>query len=96
MHFFGPRQTYSLMSESAGWFVSRLEVGQWPQAGDLVGFVYDGFEGKPRGEIRTPVPGLLGGLRRHPLLCEGDLVARLLTRQPFERTADTHLEAQGQ
>ena len=96
VHFFGPRQTFSLMSECAGWFVSRLEVGQWLQAGDLVGFVYDGFEGKPRGEIRAPVSGLLGGLRRHPLLCEGDLVARLLTRQPFERTADTYLEAQGQ
>jgi predicted deacylase len=96
VHFFGPRQACPLMSEHAGWFVSRLEVGQWLQAGDLVGFVYDGFEGRPRGEIRTPVAGLLGGIRRHPLLCEGDLVARVLTREPFRATADTFLEAQGQ
>ena len=96
VHFFGPRQTFPVIGEHAGWFVSRLEVGQWLQAGDLVGFVYDGFEGKLRGEIRAPVSGLLGGLRRQPLLCEGDLVARLLSREPFPTPADTFIDAQGQ
>jgi predicted deacylase len=96
VHFFGPRNIFPLIGEHAGWFVSRLEVGQWLQAGDLVGYVYDGFAGNLRAELRAPVSGLLAGLRRQPLLCEGDLVARLLTRQSFPAAADTFLEAQGQ
>jgi len=96
VHFFGPRQVFPLIAEHAGWFVSRLEVGQWLQAGDLVGYVYDGFEGRLRAELRCPVSGLLAGLRRQPLLCEGDLVARVLTRQAFPAAADTFLDAQGQ
>ena len=83
VHFFGPRQIFPLIGEHAGWFVSRLEVGQWLQAGDLVGYVYDGFAGRLRAELRSPVSGLLAGLRRQPLLCEGDLVARVLTARPF-------------
>jgi predicted deacylase len=96
VHFFGPRQSFPLIGEHAGWFVSRLEVGQWLQAGDLVGYVYDGFAGGLRAELRAPVSGLLAGLRRQPLLCEGDLVARVLTRQAFPAAADTFVDAQGQ
>ena len=96
VHFFGPSQIFPLISEHAGWFVSRLEVGQWREAGDLLGYVYDGFAGGLRAELRTPVAGLLAGLRRQPLLCEGDLVARILTREAFPAVADTFLEAQGQ
>ena len=96
VHYFGPRQTFPLISDHAGWFVSRLEVGQWLQAGDLIGYVYDGFAGEAAREVRTPVAGLLSGIRRQPLLYEGDLVARILTRQPVRATADTFLEAQGQ
>ena len=63
VHFFGPRQTFPLIGEHAGWFVSRLEVGQWLQAGDLIGYVYDGFEGELRGRAARA-----GGRppRRHP------------------------------
>jgi len=96
VHFFGQSQIFPLISEHAGWFVSRLEVGQWREAGDLLGYVYDGFAGSLRAELRTPVAGLLAGLRRQPLLCEGDLVARILTREAFPSVADTFLEAQGQ
>jgi predicted deacylase len=96
VHFFAQSQIFPLISEHAGWFVSRLEVGQWREAGDLLGYVYDGFAGSLRAELRTPVAGLLAGLRRQPLLCEGDLVARILTREAFPSVADTFLEAQGQ
>jgi hypothetical protein len=96
VHSFGPRQIFPVIGEHAGWFVSRLEVGQWLQAGDLIGYVYDGFEGSLRAELRAPVAGLLAGIRRQPLLCEGDLVARLLSREPFPTPADTFIDAQGQ
>jgi predicted deacylase len=96
VHFFAENRIFPLISEHAGWFVSRLEVGQWREAGDLLGYVYDGFSGGLRAELRTPVAGLLAGLRRQPLLCEGDLVARILTREALPAVADTFLEAQGQ
>ena len=96
VHAFGPRQALPLISDHAGWFVSRLEVGRWLRPGDLVGYVYDGFSGELGAEIRSPVAGLLSGIRRQPLLCEGDLVARLLTREEFAHAPETYLMGHGQ
>lgn len=96
VHVFGPRSAFPLIADHAGWFVSRLEVGQWLQAGEAIGYVYDGFNGDLRTEVHTPVSGLLAGIRRQPLLCEGDLVARLLTREDFDGIPDTYLMAHGQ
>jgi hypothetical protein len=39
---------------------------------------------------RRPVAGLLSGIRRQPLLCEGDLVARALTREEHAHAPDTY------
>jgi uncharacterized protein len=96
VHHFGPRQAFPVISEHAGWFVSRLKVGQWLRAGDRVGFVYDGFSGEQRAEAKTPVAGLLSGIRRQPLLCEGDLLARILTQQEVGEVAETYLMGHGQ
>ena len=96
VHYFGPDQTVPLISAHAGLFVTRLEVGRWVQAGDVIGHVFDGFDGTVRHEVHTPVPGLLSGLRRQPLLFEGDLVARIQTRQPMPQHVQTHLSGQGQ
>jgi predicted deacylase len=79
-HYFGLDQTLPLMSEHAGLFVSHVPVGRWLQAGELIGHVYDPFLGERRAELRSPRAGLLSGIRRQPLLYEGDLVARLQTR----------------
>jgi hypothetical protein len=96
VHAFGPRQAFPLISEHAGWFVSRLKVGQWLRAGDRIGWVYDGFAGEQRAEVKTPVAGLLSGLRRQALLCEGDLLARVLTRHEVGEVAETYLMGHGQ
>lgn len=79
-HYFGLDQTFPLVSEHAGLFVTPLQVGAWLHAGDPIGQVYDGFSGARRAEVRAPVSGLLSGIRRQPLLYEGDLIARLQTR----------------
>ena len=47
-------------------------------------FGLDAFGGDRRAEIRAPMSGLLSGIRRQPLLYEGDLIARLQTRAPVE------------
>lgn len=96
VHHFGPRQAFPVISEHAGWFVSRLKVGHWLRAGDRVGFVYDGFSGEQRAEAKTPVAGLLSGIRRQPLLCEGDLLARILTGHEVGEVAETYLMGHGQ
>lgn len=79
-HYFPLGQTVPLISEYAGLFVSDVAVGTWLQPGDLIGHVYDAFLGERRAEIRAPLTGLLSGIRRQPLLYEGDLIARLQTR----------------
>ena len=81
MHYFGVEQTARIVAETAGLFISDLQVGRWLQAGDLIGHVYDGFDGQLRAEVKAPVSGLLSGIRRQPLLFEGDLIARIQTRQ---------------
>jgi len=96
VHHFGPRQVFPVISEHAGWFVSRRKVGQWLRAGDRVGYVYDGFSGEQRAEAKTPVAGLLAGIRRQPLLCEGDLLARVLTAHEVGEVAETYLMGHGQ
>ena len=96
VHHFGIGQTLPLISEHAGLFVSRLEVGRWLQAGDVIGKVYDGFYGELRHEVRSPVAGLLSGLRRQALLFEGDLIARIQSRQAVGEGVDTYLHGQGQ
>jgi predicted deacylase len=95
-HYFGIQHTFPLISERAGLFVSRLDVGRWLQAGDVIGQVYDGFDGELRHEVKAPVAGLLSGIRRQPLLFEGDLIARIQTRQPVAEGVDTYLHGQGQ
>jgi uncharacterized protein len=82
VHYFGAEQTARIVAETAGLFISHLEVGRWMQAGDLIGHVFDGFDGQLRAEVRTPASGLLSGIRRQPLLFEGDLIARMQTRHP--------------
>jgi hypothetical protein len=42
------------------------------------------------------VSGLVAGIRRQPLLCEGDLVARLLTRDEIGEVVDTDPMGHGQ
>jgi hypothetical protein len=83
-HYFPLGQTCPLISDYAGLFVSHVPVGAWLQAGDMIGQVYDAFLGERRAEIRAPFAGLLSGIRRQPLLYEGDLIARLQTRVRVE------------
>jgi predicted deacylase len=96
LHYFGPEQEEGLVSEHAGMFVSMLDVGRWVQRGETIGHVYDSFDGGIHAELRAPVSGLLTGLRRQPLLCQGDLVARIHTRKAEGRRGDAHLHHAGQ
>lgn len=96
VHSFGLGQTFPIISELAGMFVSSLSVGRWLRAGETLGYLYDPYEGTLKTEIKTPVPGLLSGLRRQPMLCEGDLLARIQTLERHGHAVDTYLHSHGQ
>jgi predicted deacylase len=78
LHYFDRRQVCDLRAEQSGLFSSSLDVGRWVRVGEELGQMYDSFTGEARVRIMVPVAGLLAGLRRQPLLCQGDMVARIL------------------
>jgi len=67
-------------AEKAGTFVSDRQVGRWVRAGEELGFIYDSFSGNVIEKVVSPAAGMLTGLRRHPLLFEGDLILRVNRR----------------
>ena len=77
VHFFRKDRSVRVYAERAGMFVSDRKVGRWVDRGEELGFVYDGFNGNIHTQVIAPDAGLLTGLRRHPLLFEGDLLVRI-------------------
>jgi hypothetical protein len=96
VHLFGLHQSCPVIAEQAGLFVTHLEVGRWVRRGEVLGHVYDPYDGAVLDELTAPVSGLLSGIRRQPLLCEGDLVARVQTREGEGEVVDTYLHGHGQ
>lgn len=68
---------FRVYAEKAGTFVSDSHVGRWVRAGQELGYIYDSFAGNVIEKVVAPVAGLLTGIRRHPLLFEGDLILRV-------------------
>lgn len=85
LHYFDGRQVCDVWAEQSGLLMSSLEVGRWVQAGDELGQIYDSFTGEARMRVVAPVAGLLAGLCRQPLLCKGNLAARILVPEAAAR-----------
>ena len=68
---------YRVFAKKAGTFVSDRQVGRWVGADQELGYIYDSFNGNVIEKVLSPVAGLLTGIRRHPLLFEGDLILRV-------------------
>jgi len=75
--YFDKPSAFRVFAEKAGTFVSDRQVGRWVRAGQELGFIYDSFGGNVIEKVVSPVAGLLTGMRRHPLLFEGDLILRV-------------------
>ena len=69
-------------AEQAGMFVSDSRVGRWVNKGQELGYIYDSFNGNVHTKVVAPATGLLTGIRRQPLLFEGDMLLRVCTKQP--------------
>jgi predicted deacylase len=74
---FNKATAFRVVAEKAGTFVSDRQVGRWVRAGQELGYIYDSFSGNVIEKVVSPVAGLLTGIRRHPLLFEGDLILRV-------------------
>ncbi len=75
--FFDKSSAFRVYAEKAGTFVSDRAVGRWVRSGQELGYIYDSFGGNVIEKVVSPVAGLLTGIRRHPLLFEGDLILRV-------------------
>lgn len=71
-----------LYAGKAGTFVSDSHVGRWVSKGKELGYIYDSFSGNVIEKVEAPASGLLTGIRRHPLLFEGDLLLRINPKKP--------------
>jgi len=74
---FDKSSAFRVLAEKAGTFVSDCHVGRWVRTGQELGYIYDSFCGNVIEKVVSPVAGLLTGIRRHPLLFEGDLILRV-------------------
>ena len=79
--YFNKASAFRVFAEKAGTFVSDRSVGRWVRAGQELGYIYDSLNGNVIEKVVSPVAGLLTGIRRHPLLFEGDLILRV-NRKP--------------
>jgi predicted deacylase len=75
--YFSKSSAFRVYAEKAGTFVSDRQVGRWVRAGQELGYIYDSFAGNVIERVVSPTAGLLTGIRRHPLLFEGDLLLRV-------------------
>ena len=76
-YYFTREQSSWVFAERAGMFVSDKQVGRWVGVGQELGYIYDSFNGNVIGKVTAPVAGLLTGIRRQPMLFEGDLLVRV-------------------
>jgi predicted deacylase len=77
VYCFDKSSAFRVYAERAGTFVSDRQVGRWVSVGQELGYIYDSFNGNVIEKVVSPVAGLLTGIRRHPLLFEGDLILRV-------------------
>lgn len=66
-----------IYADRAGMFVSDKSVGKWISRGQEIGYIYDSFNGNVHTRVTAPAAGLLTGIRRQPMLFEGDLLVRI-------------------
>ncbi len=74
-------QIIDVVSPDAGLFMTEQETGINIRKGDVVGSLVDPCVGGPPVIVKSPVDGLLITLKVHPVTYEGDLLARIATRQ---------------
>lgn len=69
-----------LNSPTGGIFISRAKHGDYLKKGSLVGEIVDPLKGCVLKELKAPREGVLFTIREYPVVNEGSLIARILTK----------------
>jgi predicted deacylase len=70
-----------LNAQTSGMFVSCASHWTDVRRGELLGTIVSPFRGDILSEVRSPVDGILFTLREYPLVYEGSLMARVMSRK---------------
>ncbi len=70
-----------LNAQTSGMFVANASHWTDVHRGELLGTIVSPFSAELLSEVRSPVDGILFTLREYPLVYEGSLMARVMTRK---------------
>ncbi len=70
-----------LNAQTSGLFVPAKSHWTNVRRGEILGTIVSPFRGKTLSEVRSPVNGVLFTLREYPLVYEGSLMARVMSRK---------------
>jgi len=70
-----------LNAPCSGMFMKTKKQGTWVKKGETVGYIFDPFTGDVLEYVNASRKGLLFTIREYPLVDEGSLMGRILTRE---------------
>ena len=70
-----------LNAQTSGMFISTASHWTDVRQGELLGTIVSPFRGEILSDVRSPVDGILFTLREYPLVYEGSLMARVMSRK---------------
>jgi uncharacterized protein len=76
-----PDEVTMATSNTSGFFVSEINLGEWIEKGDLIGKIICPNNGNVLEEIVASSDGLTFTLREHPMTYEGSVVARIANKE---------------
>lgn len=76
-----PDDVSYLNASVGGLFIQKVSHLQQLKKGDLIGQIIDPLSGKVLDDVKAPIDGMLFTIREYPIVDEGSLIGRLLSRE---------------
>ena len=76
-----PDEVEFLNAPCSGMFMKTKNQGTWVKKGEIVGYIFDPFQGEVIEYVSATKSGLLFTIRDYPLVDEGSLMGRILVRE---------------
>ncbi|MGN0794492.1 MAG: M14 family metallopeptidase [Aristaeellaceae bacterium] len=74
-----------LNAACSGVFIKQAEIGDMLQAGQVIGHIVEPMTGRILHEVTSPTDGWLFTVREYPMVSEGSLMGRILSREAYDR-----------
>lgn len=79
------RDVSYLNAASGGLFIPKVKHWQYLEKGTVIGEIVDPLRGIVLDTVKAPLDGILFTLRDYPVVDEGSLLGRMLSREVYER-----------